>query len=45
MLPETFEFIGRFAQEAQDRGIEVLVEIHSYYQRQIEIAQPGQLGL
>ncbi len=38
MMPETFEFIGEFAQEARALGIEVLVEIHSYYQRQIEIA-------
>ncbi len=39
MMPETFDFIGRFAQAAKQRGIEVLVEIHSYYQRQIEIAR------
>lgn len=38
MMPETFEFIAEFAQEARALGIEVLVEIHSYYQRQIEIA-------
>jgi sucrose phosphorylase len=38
MLPETFEFIAGFAQQASDLGIEVLVEIHSYYRRQIEIA-------
>ena len=38
MMPETFEFIGEFAQEARALGIEVLVEIHAYYQRQIEIA-------
>jgi sucrose phosphorylase len=39
MTPETYEFIGRFAAEARALGIEVLVEIHSYYQRQIEIAR------
>jgi sucrose phosphorylase len=39
MMPETFEFIGEFAAEAKALGIEVLVEIHSYYQRQIEIAK------
>lgn len=39
MLPETFEFIGRFAAQARALGIEVLVEIHSHYQRQIEIAR------
>ncbi len=39
MMPETFDFIGEFAAEAHARGIEVLVEIHSYYRRQIEIAR------
>jgi len=39
MEPATFEFIGTFAAQAQALGIEVLVEIHSHYQRQIEIAQ------
>ena len=38
MLPETFEFIGEFARQARDLGIEVLVEIHSHYRKQIEIA-------
>jgi sucrose phosphorylase len=39
MLPETFDFIAAFAAEARALGIEVLVEIHSYYQRQVEIAR------
>jgi sucrose phosphorylase len=39
MLPETFEFIDQFAAKARARGLEVLVEIHSYFQRQIEIAK------
>lgn len=39
MMPETFAFIGEFAAQARARGIEVLVEIHSYHQRQIEIAR------
>ncbi|MFM2121207.1 MAG: Sucrose phosphorylase, partial [Pseudomonadota bacterium] len=39
MMPETFDFIGTFAAKAKALGIEVLVEIHSYYQRQIEIAR------
>lgn len=39
MMPETFAFIGEFAAQAKALGIEVLVEIHSYYQRQIEIAR------
>jgi sucrose phosphorylase len=39
MLPETFDFIDAFAARAKALGIEVLVEVHSYYQRQIEIAK------
>ena len=39
MLPETFDFISKFAAQAQALGIEVLVEVHAYYQRQIEIAR------
>ena len=39
MIPETFEFIGDLARRAHDRGIEVLVEIHSHYLEQIEIAK------
>lgn len=39
MLPETFDFIGEFAARAKALGIEVLVEIHAHYRRQIEIAR------
>jgi sucrose phosphorylase len=39
MMSETFDFIAEFAQQARALGIEVLVEIHAYYQRQIEIAR------
>jgi sucrose phosphorylase len=39
MLPETFEFIDEFAARARQLGLEVLVEIHSYYRHQIEIAK------
>lgn len=39
MLPETFTFIDEFAARARAQGIEVLVEVHAYYQRQIEIAR------
>jgi len=39
MMPETFTFIDQFAAQAKALGIEVLVEIHAYYQRQIEIAR------
>lgn len=39
MMPETFAFIAAFSARAKSLGIEVLVEIHSYYRRQIEIAR------
>ncbi len=39
MIPETFAFIGELTEQAHARGIEVLVEIHSYYREQIEIAK------
>ena len=39
MIEETFDFISELSKKAQDRGIEVLVEIHSHYKTQIEIAQ------
>jgi sucrose phosphorylase len=39
MLPETMDFIGDFARRARQIGIEVLVEVHAHFQRQIEIAR------
>ena len=39
MIPETFMFIRDLTEKARTRGIEVLVEIHSYYREQIEIAK------
>ncbi len=39
MIPETFDFIARLSEQARGMGMEVLVEIHSYYQTQIEIAR------
>lgn len=39
MIPETYAFIDELTVEAQALGIEVLVEIHSYYQDQISIAE------
>jgi sucrose phosphorylase len=38
MMEETFDFIRDFSERAKALGMEVLVEIHSYFQRQIEIA-------
>lgn len=38
MIPETFDFIEDLSQRCRERGIEMLVEIHSYYQTQIDIA-------
>jgi sucrose phosphorylase len=39
MIPETFEYIAELTAKARTRGIEVLVEIHSHYRKQIEIAR------
>ena len=39
MIPETFAFIEALARQAGTLGIEVLVEIHSYFRSQIEIAR------
>ncbi|MFZ6029058.1 MAG: sucrose phosphorylase [Chloroflexota bacterium] len=39
MIPETFAFIEALTQRAKAFGIEVLVEIHAYYRKQIEIAR------
>ena len=39
MIPETYDFLAELAHKAKARGMEVLVEIHSYYQDQIEISK------
>jgi sucrose phosphorylase len=39
MIPETYEFIAELSARARSLGIETLVEIHSYYRQQIEIAR------
>ena len=39
MIPETFSFIDALTAQARALGIEVLVEVHSYYKRQVEIAR------
>lgn len=38
MLPETFDFIAALSRRVRALGMEVLVEIHSHYEQQIEIA-------
>jgi len=38
MTPETFAFIDGLAARAHERGIEVLVEVHAYWRKQVEIA-------
>lgn len=39
MIPETFAFIAELTEQAHRLGIEVLVEIHSHYLQQIDIAR------
>ena len=39
MIPETFDFITDLSHQATALGMDVLVEIHSYYRRQIQIAR------
>jgi sucrose phosphorylase len=39
MIPETFDFIDELTSKARALGIEVLVEIHSHYLKQIEVAR------
>lgn len=39
MTNDTFEFIRSFADRARQHGLEVLVEVHSHYAKQIEIAR------
>ncbi len=39
MIPETFAFIGELTRWCHERNLKVLVEVHSYYLRQIEIAR------
>ena len=37
MTPATFAFIDEMTERARGLGVDVLVEVHSYYRRQIEI--------
>ncbi len=39
MLEETVQFIRSFTEQARQRGLEVLVEVHSHYEQQMEIAR------
>ena len=39
MVPETFAFIADFTALARRAGLEVLVEVHAYFRRQVEIAR------
>jgi sucrose phosphorylase len=39
MIPETIRFIAALASKAHELGMEVLVEIHSHYSQQLEIAR------
>jgi sucrose phosphorylase len=39
MLPETIEFIQDMRRAANDRGMELLLEIHAHFETQIEIAK------
>lgn len=38
MIPETFAFIDELSRRVRALGMEVLVEVHSHYRKQIEIA-------
>lgn len=39
MIPETFAFIADLTAQVRALGIEVLVEVHSYYKQQVDIAR------
>lgn len=39
MTPETFAFIAKLTKQARALDMEVLVEVHSYYKQQVEIAR------
>src|SRR5437016_2972102 len=39
MIPETFEYIAELTRQAHALGMEVLVEVHSYYRDQVDIAR------
>ena len=39
MTPDTFEYISELTRQAHGLGMEVLVEVHSYYREQVDIAR------
>ena len=39
MIPETFDFISELTAKARTLGMDVLVEVHSHYLKQVEIAR------
>ncbi len=39
LMEETFEFIRHFSARAEGHGLEVLVEVHSHYSQQLELAR------
>jgi len=39
LTPETFKFIGELTAWCHERDLEVLVEVHSYYLHQVEVAR------
>jgi sucrose phosphorylase len=39
MIPETFAFISELSRRMHALGLETLVEVHSYYRQQVEIAK------
>lgn len=39
MLPQTFDYIRELTERVHELGMEVLVEIHSHYRKQIDIAR------
>jgi len=38
MTSKTFKLISRLREEGVKRGLEILIEVHSYYKKQVEIA-------
>ena len=41
MTPKTFKLISRLREEGVKRGLEIPIEVHSYYKKQVEIRLQG----